>query len=315
MTADRERFRQQFAGAVRAAAYACEGDCGLTEAQCHTAHPIQAAAPSGDVVTAPVDALAEAVLPLVEEMRAGMNVPGVRQDPPRPSTCVCGSTIRSLPRRALIHFPECPARGQDERNPMTYPMLPDHERLRQQIALALAEADQGDVLGTPEERAHEYLPEADAVLRVVGRYIAFGVARELGRQVPELPELRAELARLRGMVDQVRSYAESRCTDEHVNVASASWVLHLLDPAVGQDEATAEYHTVDGLRYLCHRDDHYCPTSEQDEASRMACATCETPVHWITSPTGGWWRHAQHPDDGHDASPMPASAIEQGGTE
>lgn len=24
------------------------------------------------------------------------------------------------------------------------------------------------------------------------------------------------------------------------------------------DAATAEYHVVDGVKYLCHRDDHYC---------------------------------------------------------
>lgn len=46
---------------------------------------------------------------------------------------------------------------------------------------------------------------------------------------------------------------------------------------------------------------------------RMQCATCETPVGWIDCPTGGWWAHATHPADGHDAQPMPAS--EQTGAE
>jgi hypothetical protein len=43
----------------------------------------------------------------------------------------------------------------------------------------------------------------------------------------------------------------------------------------------------------------------------MVCINCETPVGWVDCPTGGWWAHETHPDDGHDADPMPA-AIEAG---
>jgi hypothetical protein len=39
----------------------------------------------------------------------------------------------------------------------------------------------------------------------------------------------------------------------------------------------------------------------------MRCISCDTPVGWIDAPTGGWWAHAQHPADGHDADPKPAS--------
>ncbi|MFF9643662.1 hypothetical protein [Kitasatospora aureofaciens] len=35
----------------------------------------------------------------------------------------------------------------------------------------------------------------------------------------------------------------------------------------------------------------------------VTCATCHTAIHWIDCPTGGWWRHDQHPADGHDAFP------------
>ncbi|WBP89492.1 hypothetical protein [Kitasatospora cathayae] len=31
------------------------------------------------------------------------------------------------------------------------------------------------------------------------------------------------------------------------------------------------------------------------------CTTCHTAIHWIDCPTGGWWRHDQHPADNHDA--------------
>jgi hypothetical protein len=31
------------------------------------------------------------------------------------------------------------------------------------------------------------------------------------------------------------------------------------------------------------------------------CDTCKQPMHWLNAPTGGWWAHDTHPDDGHDA--------------
>ncbi|MCJ0875607.1 hypothetical protein [Streptomyces sp. AP-93] len=33
------------------------------------------------------------------------------------------------------------------------------------------------------------------------------------------------------------------------------------------------------------------------------CRTCRTMIQWIACPTGGWWAHAEHPADGHDAEP------------
>ncbi|MFF7727665.1 hypothetical protein [Streptomyces sp. NPDC008001] len=37
------------------------------------------------------------------------------------------------------------------------------------------------------------------------------------------------------------------------------------------------------------------------------CLICRTLICWIDCPYGGWWRHDQHPDDGHDALPIPTS--------
>lgn len=31
------------------------------------------------------------------------------------------------------------------------------------------------------------------------------------------------------------------------------------------------------------------------------CETCSGPVDWIDSPSGAWWAHWNHPEDGHDA--------------
>lgn len=36
------------------------------------------------------------------------------------------------------------------------------------------------------------------------------------------------------------------------------------------------------------------------------CGVCKGVVGWIDCPTGGWWSHEVHPDDGHDAAPRAA---------
>lgn len=35
--------------------------------------------------------------------------------------------------------------------------------------------------------------------------------------------------------------------------------------------------------------------------TQPVCETCKTEAEWIDCPTGGWWAHWEHPDDGHDA--------------
>lgn len=55
---------------------------------------------------------------------------------------------------------------------------------------------------------------------------------------PEIDRLENENARLRQTLNVIDRYAESRCTDEHANFASASWILHLIEnPALGEEEA------------------------------------------------------------------------------
>ncbi|MET7944407.1 hypothetical protein [Streptomyces sp. NPDC005302] len=39
----------------------------------------------------------------------------------------------------------------------------------------------------------------------------------------------------------------------------------------------------------------------------MRCICCDMAVGWVDAPTGGWWAHETHPEDGHDAEPRPAS--------
>ena len=84
------------------------------------------------------------------------------QAPAADGTCTvpdCGpcSFQRAIPRDGY----RCPRfTGQAPApQPETAPM-----DLRNRLALAFARLDRNDVLGTPEERAHEYLPDVDAIL-------------------------------------------------------------------------------------------------------------------------------------------------------
>lgn len=37
-----------------------------------------------------------------------------------------------------------------------------------------------------------------------------------------------------------------------------------------------------------------------------SCEVCEEIMVWIECPTGGWWRHVDHPADDHDGeAPVP----------
>jgi hypothetical protein len=40
-------------------------------------------------------------------------------------------------------------------------------------------------------------------------------------------------------------------------------------------------------------------------AARARCATCRGRIGYVDCPTGGWWAHATHPADEHDAEPRP----------
>lgn len=45
------------------------------------------------------------------------------------------------------------------------------------------------------------------------------------------------------------------------------------------------------------------------------CDTCNTFTQWVECPTGGWWSHVDHPEDGHDANPgwQPQEEIDDDG--
>lgn len=60
-----------------------------------------------------------------------------------------------------------------DKSPITPNTAPGTPDLRQRIALAIATADtEHGAIGAPADRAHEYLPEADAVMGVVGGELA-----------------------------------------------------------------------------------------------------------------------------------------------
>lgn len=70
---------------------------------------------------------------------------------------------------------------------------------------------------------------------------------------------------------------------------------------------------------------HHTPTVRQDDplftpkvvAALMSpragtCHVCSQPMHWLAAPTGGWWAHDVHPDDGHDARATPRTGDSRG---
>lgn len=34
------------------------------------------------------------------------------------------------------------------------------------------------------------------------------------------------------------------------------------------------------------------------------CQECGKGIYWISSPTGGWWKHLVHPADDHDGEAL-----------
>ena len=41
------------------------------------------------------------------------------------------------------------------------------------------------------------------------------------------------------------------------------------------------------------------------------CDTCDEIMYWIDCPTGGWWKHVDHPEDDHEGTaPIPAHSGE-----
>lgn len=45
------------------------------------------------------------------------------------------------------------------------------------------------------------------------------------------------------------------------------------------------------------------PWPPPPDVRTSVCTVCSTDIFWQDAPTGGWWIHREHPDDGHDALP------------
>ncbi|MFK0140672.1 hypothetical protein [Streptomyces murinus] len=104
-----------------------------------------------------------------------------------------------------------------------------------------------------ENRAAVLLEAADAGEDVANRIHASGDDHRASGAYDVVDELR----RLAGEAQQDPAHAVGMPCEHGCRAAGAE-----LTHETRQDEAdaaTAEHHTVDGVRYLCHTDDHYCP--------------------------------------------------------
>ena len=57
---------------------------------------------------------------------------------------------------------------------------------------------------------------------------------------------------------------------------------------------------------LKHFDGSPVPSEEwppPPDVRTSVCGECAGHIYWQDCPTGGWWIHHQHPEDGHDALP------------
>ncbi|MCA1224105.1 hypothetical protein [Streptomyces sp. 8L] len=146
---------------------------------------------------------------------------------------------------------------------------------------------------------------------------------ELERRASMLRESREVVSRLRDERDAYTA-AAVRCAledaaDDLVAVDPVEWALAgqhaghdaanrvrtraavVAPPAADDsDEATAEHHTVDGTRYLCHRDDHYCPARKCGWNPTTATPDCDfdpdCPVH------GRWAREQGTPTQSEETT-------------
>jgi hypothetical protein len=78
-------------------------------------------------------------------------------------------------------------------------------------------------------------------------------------------------------------------TDRYVRYG-ANLLRRMADEAV--DTVTAEHHTVDGIRYLCHTDDHYCPPTDEAQPAQPQTGEADREIteYFVQSqqPDGSW---------------------------
>lgn len=98
-----------------------------------------------------------------------------------------------------------------------------------------------------------------------------------------------------GLRPEHPAFAEFRSKRLETRTRSAAWNLGHGEPVV----LVNDYAGGISLEHIDLRTEE-APMSQPQPAT---CATCHTAIHWIDCPTGGWWRHDQHPSDDHDAEP------------
>ncbi|WP_354596821.1 hypothetical protein R1Y80_09740 [Streptomyces sp. JL1001] len=124
--------------------------------------------------------------------------------------------------------------------------------------------------------------EANARMYAYARMV---LRQEKAIAAPPAPADRAVLREAADIAESLREFTpaygprKSAQISENVGVLRVADHLRALaaDAAAGVQPPTSEaHHTVDGTRYLCHTDDHYCPTPPAAPAAPEE----PTPVAW-----------------------------------
>jgi acyl-CoA reductase-like NAD-dependent aldehyde dehydrogenase len=131
-----------------------------------------------------------------------------------------------------------------------------------------------DAIATPGPHRPTYVEQHKQVCRAVAR-----ILEELTPDEEPTTDRAAVLREAAELLDRRATGIDAFASSDHGEEARA--VRELVDAAAelrrmadgAQPEATAEHHTVDGIRYLCHSGDHYCPPADEAQPAQPAGET------------------------------------------
>ena len=80
------------------------------------------------------------------------------------------------------------------------------------------------------------------------------------------------------------------------------WYMAVMRPAVEADDGSPDFETlVYNMRFQFNPETQEFTKITDELNVWHTCSKCFGPIRYNDAPTGGWWSHAEHPHDNHDA--------------
>lgn len=130
---------------------------------------------------------------------------------------------------------------------------------------------------------------------------------------PELEQLKRENDELREWITQFsqempeESYfshnidgAEEDEILQFIKLMTEWYMTVMMNSELVDHEPTAVYN----LRFMFNPETQEFTCISPDANTWHTCSKCLGPIRYNDAPTGGWWSHAEHPHDNHDAEIM-----------